>query len=78
MTASKYGAESIKMTSKNNPDIVYYLFMIKKTPNCNIEAKNCSVIRYQKLSTNDKFMAVEKVYFDKSGNVKQVKITNKK
>ena len=70
--ASKYSANSFKMYMESNPDMIMYLFLVKKEANCELSKKNCYVTRYNTHMKGDTPKVAERVYFDNSGKTKVV------
>ena len=75
--ASKYRANSFKMYMEDNPDTIFYLFLVKKEANCSLSQKNCYVTRYHTHTKGETPRIAEKVYFDNSGKTKSAKLSSK-
>lgn len=75
--ASKYRANSFKMYMEDNPDTIYYLFLVKKEANCSLSQKNCYVVRYHMHTKGETPRMAEKVYFDNSGKTKAASLSSK-
>ena len=77
LTASKYTSNSVQVAMTSDPNTVLYLFLVNKTGDCDLNAKNCYVITYDSFTKGEKPKVAEKVYFDNEGQTKTVKIKNK-
>jgi len=69
---SKKAPNSIRVVSKNSPQIEYFNFIFLKNGKCNLKNKNCSVTTYRR------GIPATKIYYDDMGRIKEVKLVRKK
>jgi len=70
LTTTKLSSKAVQMQSEENKakDIIDFVYIFKKVPNCSMETKNCYVYIYTDVKKDEKPKRKGVIYFDKNGD----------